>query len=690
MALKLADYKTEVHNDWCAGCVLPDTTIHCNPSVKQIQQIAVGEKVLGRDGRFHKVTEIISHIHRGRMFRFVTKCFGETFATAEHPILVVKRTDRNKKLHNSSYDCVWKRADEIEAKDYLVYPIQKEESDLESITVDYDLKKKDTLSKKLPSEIPLNTEFLRLMGYYIAEGYNHDREIRFTFNANEVEYLDDVVQIMARTFGLKAQSHTKRNSTTLIFCSAPLSRVFQDWFGKGALNKKVPHFAMLLPASKQTELIKGMWRGDGCVIGSQLRANFKTASKTLSEQMKTLLLRQGMVPVISVDNGYGMHKKSFSIQVVNDSDYVVLCKVLGSRQELPVHTGKQPSSIVQPDYVLVPIQEIESFDYDGPVYNLEVEDVNSYVSENAILHNCGDFGILNAIQMALADMQIPRDKATIFSGIGCSGKTPHFIRTYGIHTLHGRVLPFAQGAKLANPDLDVIAVGGDGDGLGIGAGHFVSAGRRNVDMAYIIFNNAVYGLTKGQASPTLKLGMKTKSLPQPNVNNSVNPIALALVSGFTFLARGYSYDVRHLKNVIKKAVEHKGLAFVDVLQPCPTYNDINTKEWFQGQDNIDASTGRVMPRMYKLEETGYDGIVHDPSELDEKMAQVVAKSNEWGDRIPIGVFYQNEHIPTYQERIAARIPSYITSPPALQEIADASGKPITNIDRLLDDLKVDK
>ena len=180
---------------------------------------------------------------------------------------------------------------------------------------------------------------------------------------------------------------------------------------------------------------------------------------------------------------------------------------------------------------------------------------------------CGDFGILNAIQMALADMQIPLHRAAIFSGIGCSGKTPHFIHTYGIHTLHGRVLPFAQGAKLSNPDLEVLAVGGDGDGLGIGAGHFVSSGRRNVDMVYIIFNNGVYGLTKGQASPTLKLGMKTKSLSQPNLSNSVNPIALALVAGFTFIARGYSYDVRHLKDLIHKAVEHKGLAYLDVFSP---------------------------------------------------------------------------------------------------------------------------
>ena len=115
---------------------------------------------------------------------------------------------------------------------------------------------------------------------------------------------------------------------------------------------------------------------------------------------------------------------------------------------------------------------------------------------------CGDFGILNAIQMALADMQVLL-LCAIFSGIGCSGKTPHFINTYGIHTLHGRVLPFAQGAKLSNPNLEVIVVGGDGDGLGIGAGHFVSAGRRNVDLLYIVFDNGVYGLTKGQASPTL-------------------------------------------------------------------------------------------------------------------------------------------------------------------------------------------
>lgn len=300
---------------------------------------------------------------------------------------------------------------------------------------------------------------------------------------------------------------------------------------------------------------------------------------------------------------------------------------------------------------------------------------------------CGDFGILNAIQMTLAELQIPNYKTAIFSGIGCSGKTPHFIHTYGIHTLHGRVLPFAQGAKLCNPDLEVIAVGGDGDGLGIGVGHFVNSGRRNIDMTYIIYNNGVYGLTKGQASPTLKLGMKTKSLSQPNVNDAINPIALAFISGFTFIARGYAYDIGHLKNLLKKAIQHKGLSFVDILQPCPTYNDINTKEWFQGNDKFD-NFGKAMPRIYKLENNGYDGELREPEKYYELATKVIEKSNEWGDKIPIGIFYQNEHIATYQERISEKINNYSDYPPAKQRITLDKNETNSNIDGLLESISV--
>ncbi len=301
---------------------------------------------------------------------------------------------------------------------------------------------------------------------------------------------------------------------------------------------------------------------------------------------------------------------------------------------------------------------------------------------------CGDFGILTAIQMALTDLQLPLNQTVLFSGIGCSGKTPHCLQINGIHTLHGRVLPFAIGAKLANPDLTVIAEGGDGDGLGIGAGHFVNTGRRNIDITYIIHDNGVYGLTKGQASPTLELGLKTKAMPKPNVNSAINAVVLALACGYTFIARSYAYDVKHLKETVKKAIKHRGLALVIVQQPCPTYNDINTKEWYGGEDRKDPKTGKPVPRVYNLEETGYDGVVHNEEETFTKYVAALTKAQEWGDKIPLGVFYQNELLPTYIDRITQRIPNYRENPPARQVIADTKGKPKVNIGKMLEELKV--
>jgi 2-oxoglutarate ferredoxin oxidoreductase subunit beta len=300
---------------------------------------------------------------------------------------------------------------------------------------------------------------------------------------------------------------------------------------------------------------------------------------------------------------------------------------------------------------------------------------------------CGDFGILTALQMALAELGLESHKVVLVSGIGCSGKPPHFVKAYGVHTLHGRTLPFAQGIKIANPELEVIAMGGDGDGLGIGAGHFVNAGRRNVDMTYLIHDNAVYGLTKGQASPTLRLGLRTKALPKPNINEAVNPIALALIAGYTFVARAYAYDTKHLKEIIKQAILHKGLAFVDILQPCPTYNDINTKEWYGGEDRLDPKTGKPKPRLYKLDETGYDPLVHDLSGDFQKKVAAIEKAQEWGDRIPIGIFYKNELTTTFQERITNRIPFYLSNPPARQKINDETNASVADVSEFFEELK---
>ncbi|MCE4612504.1 MAG: 2-oxoacid:ferredoxin oxidoreductase subunit beta [Desulfurococcales archaeon] len=283
---------------------------------------------------------------------------------------------------------------------------------------------------------------------------------------------------------------------------------------------------------------------------------------------------------------------------------------------------------------------------------------------------CGDFGIVAAMQKAFAELGLDPARTVIVSGIGCSGKTPHFIVANGVHTLHGRAIPFATGIKLANPELTVIVNGGDGDLLGIGAGHFVALGRRNLDITVIIHNNQVYGLTKGQASPTLRRWEQVKSLPRPNIQDAVNPIALALSAGYTFVARGYSLWVDHLKEIIKAAINHKGAALIDVLQPCVTYNDVYTAEYYKD-------------RLYKLEEEpGWDPIVKEPSkeETEEKITNALKKSLEWGDRIPVGVFYVNPHVETFEERIAKLNPSYREKPPGMQEVAFNDGRPLVGVD----------
>lgn len=264
---------------------------------------------------------------------------------------------------------------------------------------------------------------------------------------------------------------------------------------------------------------------------------------------------------------------------------------------------------------------------------------------------CGDFAILNSVQSALAELQVPPHMVVIVSGIGCSGKSPHYINAYGFHTLHGRALPAATGVKLANPKLTVVAVGGDGDGFGIGAGYFINTGRRNVDMTYLVFDNQVYGLTKGQGSPTMHKGDKAKGMAEAAVQDSVNPLALAISAGYTFVARGYALQPRSLAQVIAEAIRHRGTSFVDIMQTCPVYNDLHDKEWYG--EKLD---GR--PRLYQLDDTDYDPVVHDPTNPDEiiaKKVQAIAKSYEWGARIPTGVLYKFETA-TYEDSMAAGRP----------------------------------
>jgi len=241
---------------------------------------------------------------------------------------------------------------------------------------------------------------------------------------------------------------------------------------------------------------------------------------------------------------------------------------------------------------------------------------------------CGDYGVLAAVQKALVELQIPKHEVATISGIGCSSNFPGFIDTYGMHTLHGRSLPVATGLKLANHTMTVLVTGGDGDGLGIGAGHFVHAMRRNIDLTYLVMDNQIYGLTTGQTSPTSRIGMKTKSMPFGSIEPPINPISLALAGGATYVARGFSADQKHLTELIKRAIEHKGFSFIDIFSPCVTYNHDNTFQWFR-------------PRVKKLEENS------DYDHTDWQAA--MEKSLLWGDEIPIGVFFERNDIPSLNE-----------------------------------------
>lgn len=260
------------------------------------------------------------------------------------------------------------------------------------------------------------------------------------------------------------------------------------------------------------------------------------------------------------------------------------------------------------------------------IKNLTISDYNTPMPPTWC-PGCGNFGILMALKQALVGLQIQPHQTLAVFGIGCNSNMCNWLNVYGIHALHGRALPVAAGAKLVNPKLTVIAIGGDGDGYGIGLGHFIHSCRRNLDITYIVHNNQIYGLTAGQASPTSDHGAKTKSTPCGVIERPINPIALALSSEATYIARGIASDVNHLKSLIAGGIRHRGFALIDVLQPCVTWNKQNTYEW-------------VKDRVYKIEAQN--------STLQACRVKAQKYAEEWGDKIPIGLFYQEERL-TYSD-----------------------------------------
>jgi 2-oxoglutarate ferredoxin oxidoreductase subunit beta len=245
---------------------------------------------------------------------------------------------------------------------------------------------------------------------------------------------------------------------------------------------------------------------------------------------------------------------------------------------------------------------------------------------------CGNHAILSAIKMALAERDIAPHQVFFVTGVGCGSKLPHYMRSTGFHTLHGRTLAVATGARLANHGLPVITVHGDGDSWNEGMNHFVQTVRRNINLVDVVQDNRIYGLTKGQYSPTSEQGKRTPTSPHGSIERPVNPPALALALGATFVSRGYSGELRHLVWLIGEALQHPGYALVDVLQPCVTWNRSYAYAFYKD-------------RVYKLdEEEGYDPSDH---------AAAWDRAHQWGERIPIGIFYRDASVPSYEEQVPA-------------------------------------
>ncbi|OMP68669.1 2-oxoacid:ferredoxin oxidoreductase subunit beta [Domibacillus epiphyticus] len=242
---------------------------------------------------------------------------------------------------------------------------------------------------------------------------------------------------------------------------------------------------------------------------------------------------------------------------------------------------------------------------------------------------CGDFSVQAAIQRAAANVGLTPEKLAVISGIGCSGRISGYINSYGLHGIHGRALPIAQGVKMANKDLTVIASGGDGDGFAIGMGHTIHAMRRNIDLTYIVMDNQIYGLTKGQTSPRSAAGFQTKSTPLGSIEQTLSPMQLAVTTGATFVAQSFSTDLKDLTAIIEAGINHKGFSLINVFSPCVTYNKVNTYDWFK--ENL--------TKLADIE--GYD-----PSSREIAMNTLMKH-----DDLVTGIIYQDKERPSYQELV---------------------------------------
>ncbi len=375
-------------------CVPDNTLINCNSSVEAIKNIVVGRKILSHDGRYHKVLRVFRRAYKNPIVNLRVRNLGEVATTSDHHILAL-RTNHLRYKFNESKKCIpdWYMAEELKKGDMILYPIPKEEADIKSISLNQPKPEHDFKSKNLPEEILISDDFLRLIGYYLAEGYvRTDRckgTLGFVFGSKEADFVKDVASAVKKSFGLEiGNRRIIRNAINVEFYSARVARFFEQNFGKGAANKKLPHNFILLSPEKQKSIICGLWRGDGYTVNKG--AKYVTISKQLAYQIRLLLLRQKIVFSFLKIEARGMHKENYCIYVKEEESLKKIAEIVGVSICRTPKLKNTHKCWFDENYFYTPIGKISRSIYKGLIYNLEVEDSHSYVSEAATLHNCGD------------------------------------------------------------------------------------------------------------------------------------------------------------------------------------------------------------------------------------------------------------------------------------------------------------
>ena len=405
-------------------CVPPETLLFSNPSIKTIRDMRIRDRVVGHDGRFHKVKNIFKRNFNGKLLSIIVHNLGKTQLTHEHPVLCLKTSKVLRKFKEyKQYFPEWHRAEDLEKGDIILYPILQEYKDIKSIPFNIKKLTLDYSSRELPEEVKVDDSFLRLVGYYLAEGYANTKPcagtLGFSFAEQEKKYINDVISIVKNIFWIKSSKiYIERNSARVNFYSARLARFFKQEFGSGALNKHLPDRAITLPPEKQAHILSGLWRGDGYV--NPKRAMFVTISKLLARQIEILLLRQKMIFSFLIEPAYGIHKESYRFYIQDRASLEKLIRITESKIKIfnPEKKKNNPHSWFDGNYYYATIRKIIPQAFKGVVYNLEVAGSQSFITNSLALHNCGDVMELFIKVEKKKDKEIIKDIK--FSTMGCA------------------------------------------------------------------------------------------------------------------------------------------------------------------------------------------------------------------------------------------------------------------------------